>query len=66
MKWIWSIVGVILTLVGIFWILQGTGIVPVGFMARQSQWTIIGSVLGVVGIGLIVYVNRRPGNTRSS
>jgi hypothetical protein len=66
MKWIWSIVGVILTLIGIFWILQGTGIVPLGFMSRHSQWAIIGSVLGIMGIGLIVYVNRRPGNTRSS
>lgn len=66
MKWIASIVGAILTLIGIFWILQGTGIVPIGLMAHQSQWTIIGLVLGIVGIGLVVYVNRRPGSTRNS
>ncbi len=61
MKWIGDIVGIVLTLVGLFWILQGTGIVPLGFMAHQLQWAIIGLVLGVVGIGLLVYVNSRPG-----
>ncbi len=62
MKWIGDIVGAILTLIGIFWILQGTGIVPIGFMARQGQWAIIGLVLGIVGVGLLVYINRRPGS----
>ncbi len=62
MKWIGDLVGVILTLVGIFWILQGTGVVPMGFMAHQVQWAIFGLVLGIVGVGLLVYVNRRPSN----
>ncbi len=61
MKWLADIVGVILTLVGIWWILQGTGMVPVGFMAHQIQWAIIGLVAGIVGIGLLVYANRRQG-----
>lgn len=63
MKWIADIAGVIMTLLGIWWILQGTGIVPVGFMARQGQWAIIGLVLGIVGAGLLVYVNWRPGSS---
>jgi len=66
MKWIASIIGVILTVIGIFWILQGTGIVPIGLMARQSQWTIIGLVMGIVGLGLVVYVNRKSKSTRES
>ena len=61
MKWIGEIVGVILTLIGFFWILQGTGIVPVGVMAHQGQWAVIGLVLDIVGAGLLVYINRRPG-----
>ncbi len=65
MKWIGDIVGVLLTLLGIFWILQGTGIVPLGFMAHQIQWAIIGLVVGVVGVGLLVYTNRRPGQSRA-
>ncbi len=66
MKWIGDIVGVILTLIGIFWILQGTGIVPIGVMANQGQWAIIGLGLGIVGVGLLVYINRRPGKPRAT
>ena len=58
MKWIANGIGVILTLLGIFWTLQGTNIIPAGFMAGQRQWIRIGSVVGLAGIGLLVYVNR--------
>ena len=58
MKWIANSIGVILTLIGIFWVLQGTNIIPTGFMAGQRQWVAMGSVAGIVGIGLLVYVNR--------
>ena len=59
MKWIANGIGVILTLIGIFWILQGANIIPTGFMAGQRQWVAIGSVLGIAGIGLLVYVKQR-------
>ncbi len=62
MKWVADIIGLGLTLLGLFWIVQGTGVVPVGFMANQVQWAVIGLVVGIVGIGLLVYVNRRPGS----
>ena len=62
MRWFGDIVGIGLTLIGIFWLLQGTGVVPLGFMANQMQWAIIGLALIVVGIGTLVYVNRRPGS----
>jgi hypothetical protein len=58
MRWIANIIGAILTLIGIFWILQGTNIVPVGVMAGQSRWLVIGSVVVIAGIGLLIYVNR--------
>jgi uncharacterized integral membrane protein len=58
MRWIANIIGVILTLFGIFWILQGTHIVPVGVMAGQRQWIVIGSVVVIAGLGLLIYVNR--------
>ena len=61
MKWIANIIGALLTLIGIFWILQGTNIIPVGVMAGQGQWIAIGSIVGIVGIGLLIYVNRRAG-----
>ncbi len=63
MKLIANIIGVILTLAGILWILQGANILRAGVMAGQSQWAVIGLVVGIVGIGLLVYVNQRPGST---
>ena len=58
MKWIANIIGAILALLGMFWILQGANIIPTGFMAGQRQWVVIGSVIGLAGLGLLVYVNR--------
>jgi Mg2+ and Co2+ transporter CorA len=58
-KRILSIVGVVLILMGVVWFLQGINVIPIGFMAGQSQWTIIGAVVVVGGIGLLVLSNRR-------
>lgn len=63
MKWIANIIGVILTLFGILWILQGANIIRGGVMGGQTQWAVIGLVVGIVGIGLLVYANRRTGGT---
>ena len=43
---------------GLFWILQGTGIVPVGFMANHIQYAYEGIVVVLVGGGLIWFANR--------
>ncbi|GJQ34601.1 MAG: hypothetical protein JETCAE01_06110 [Anaerolineaceae bacterium] len=59
MKQILNIVGALFVVIGIFWILQGTNIVKSGAMAGQSQWAIIGVVVGLVGIGVLVFGNRR-------
>ncbi|HMM97372.1 MAG TPA: LPXTG cell wall anchor domain-containing protein [Anaerolineales bacterium] len=59
MKQILNIVGALFVVIGIFWILQGTNIVKTGAMAGQSQWAIIGVVVGLVGIGVLVFGNRR-------
>ena len=65
MKWIVSLVGVVLAFVGGFWILQGTNIIPVGFMAGQMQYTLLGALLAVLGIGLLVFANRRARQSKS-
>lgn len=57
MKWIADVIGVLLILVGIFWALQGTNTVPYGAMAGRSRWTVIGLLLGVVGVGVLLFVN---------
>ncbi len=65
MKWLLDIVGVVLALLGALWILQGTNIVPVGFMAGQMQYALLGLIAVIVGVGLIVFVNRQAGRTAS-
>jgi hypothetical protein len=59
MRIVLTIVGAILALMGGFWFLQGTNVIPVGFMAGQTQWTLIGGVLALAGVGLIIFANRR-------
>ncbi len=50
--------GVLLALLGVWWICQGTGLVPVGFMANHMTWAYRGMGLVVGGL-LIVVVSRR-------
>ncbi|HJW41979.1 MAG TPA: hypothetical protein VJ476_12220 [Rhizomicrobium sp.] len=52
------VIGVLSIALGIWWVLQGTGIVPVGFMAHHMQWAYRGAVLAVFGI-VISIVSRR-------
>ncbi len=59
MKLILTIVGVILILMGGVWILQGFNILPVGFMAGQMQYALLGAILMIAGIGLLAFSRRR-------
>lgn len=63
MRWVISLLGAILTLVGIVWILQGVNVLPGSLMSGHLQYTGLGIIAAVVGIGLLVWVNRRPGIT---
>jgi hypothetical protein len=62
MKWVLNILGVLLILMGTVWILQGTGVFPVGGMAYQTKWTYIGIVVDLLAIGLFFIANRRRKN----
>ena len=62
MKWVLNILGVLLFLMGTVWILQGTGLYPVGFMARQMKYTYAGIVVDVIAVVLFVVANRRRRN----
>jgi hypothetical protein len=64
MKTLLSIVGIILILIGGVWFLQGINVIGGSVMTGQSQWAVIGSIAAVVGIGLLVFVNRRRGSPR--
>ncbi|MBV9043538.1 MAG: hypothetical protein JO348_00290 [Alphaproteobacteria bacterium] len=51
-------VGILAVLLGAWWICQGTGLVPVGFMANQMQWAYRGIGLVVGGI-IVAVISRR-------
>ncbi len=59
MKLFLTIVGVLFSLMGAIWFLQGINVLPGSFMTGQIQWAIYGGLALVVGIGLIVFANRR-------
>jgi hypothetical protein len=61
MKIILVIVGALIGLAGCVWFLQGIGVLPGSFMSGQTQWAINGGVAAIVGIGLILFANRRRG-----
>jgi hypothetical protein len=54
-----SILGVLLTLVGIVWILQGFNVLLGSMMSGHLIYALLGLVVAAVGIGLLLYANRR-------
>ncbi len=60
MRIISSLLGVAMVLIGVVWILQGLNLAfRVGFMVGDYHWTIYGTILALVGIGQVVWSNRR-------
>ena len=49
-----TVVGAILLVVGLVWILQGTGALGGSFMSGEAIWAVIGVVVGLVGVALLV------------
>lgn len=54
-----NVVAVLVALMGGVWFFQGIGVIQGSFMSNTTQWTIIGLVFAVVGVGLLIYNNRR-------
>jgi hypothetical protein len=52
-------VGVILTVAGVIWALQGFGIIGGSFMSGDSVWAVIGPVVAVIGLVITVIAVRR-------
>lgn len=59
MKLILTVVSLLAMALGVWWILQGTGIVPVGFMANNMEWAYRGAALAVVGLIAFVFARRQ-------
>jgi hypothetical protein len=61
MKILLTILGILLTLVGAVWILQGFNILLGSMMSGQIQYAILGLVVAAIGIALVIFSNRRRG-----
>jgi hypothetical protein len=59
MKIFLNILGLLLILAGGTFFLQGINVLPGSYMAGNPQWAINGSLIIVVGIGLMIWAARR-------
>jgi hypothetical protein len=59
MRRLFNVLGVLLSAIGILWILQGTGVLKGGLMGGHIQYALLGAVALIVGIVLLVSANRR-------
>lgn len=63
MRWIRAIGGVLLTLVGLLWILQGVNVIGGSGMSGHGQYAVLGIIVALVGIWLLQGAIRvRPGS----
>ena len=53
------IVGIVVTLFGLLWALQGFGVVGGSPMSNTTTWSIIGPIVVVIGIALAFFAFRR-------
>jgi len=60
MKVVLNVLAVILIGVGIVWILQGINVLGGSLMSGHSQYAVLGGIVGILGIGLLIFANRRP------
>lgn len=58
MKWILSVIAVLLFLAGLVWFLQGVNILPGSYMTGDPQWAINGGIAMLIG-GVMLYFARR-------
>ncbi len=63
MKIALNVIGVVLVLLGGLWFLQGMDVLRGNVMSGQTQWVFIGGIAALLGVGLLVFVNRRRPST---
>ena len=59
MKLLLNSIAILLILAGGTFFLQGINILPGSYMAGDPQWAINGSIMIVIGIGLIIWARRK-------
>lgn len=55
MRLILVVIGVLVTLAGTVWALQGVGVLLGSFMSNNPTWIWIGSITTVIGLVLLVF-----------
>jgi hypothetical protein len=50
---------ILLSLMGVVWMLQGVGVLPGSFMSGHIQWTVFGAILLAIEAGLMIFSVRR-------
>jgi drug/metabolite transporter superfamily protein YnfA len=64
MRIVRTLLGVVLIAMGTVWILQGLNLAfRVGFMVGDKHWVVYGAILALLGIGLVIWSNRRQART---
>lgn len=59
MKIVFQVSGVLLFLAGLVFFLQGINILPGSYMTGDPQWAVNGGILMAIGVGLLIWANRR-------
>ena len=65
MRMIAVIFGVLITLAGVVWALQGIGVIPGSFMSNNPTWIWIGAATALVGVVLVAFGIRYGPPTKS-
>jgi hypothetical protein len=59
MKIVFTVVGVLMVVMGIIWFLQGINILPGSFMTGQIKWAVYGACMAVAGLIVVARARRR-------
>ena len=54
------VLGILLTLLGVLWILQGLDVIGDSGMSGHGIWAVIGVVVGAIGVFLVLRARRTP------
>ncbi len=58
-----TLLGLVVTLMGLIWIGQGLHVGPAaimrGFMVSDPRWALYGAILGALGVGQVIWTNTR-------
>jgi len=63
--WVRGVVGLVFSLVGIVWILQGTNVVHGSGMSGHGGYAVLGVVVVLIGVALLTWAWRIRGRQTS-